>query len=140
MFIVEETGTDAMGNIIMTRKNGDGAYVYGLNMETTIQPIDWLELQGGFTWQRSRYTEPVSWSSESYVEPVKKMLRSPDTYGFFRQPLPKKSYAFPCRVCIQCWLPTLPIAEGVDKDVTVETRSFVDMTVKLSYFFNPECY
>lgn len=29
-----------------------------------------------------------------------------------------------------------PGAEGVEKDVTVKTRSFVDMTVKLSYFFN----
>ena len=139
VFIVEETGTDAMGNIIMTRKNGDGAYVYGLNLETTIQPIDWLELQGGFTWQRSRYTEPVSWSSESYVEPVKKMLRSPDTYGFFSATAtPKKSYAVSLSGVYtgSMLAPHFAGAKGIEKDVTVKTRSFVDMTVKLSYFFN----
>lgn len=139
VFIVEETGTDAMGNIIMTRKNGDGAYVYGLNLETTIQPIDWLELQGGFTWQRSRYTEPISWSSESYVEPVKKMLRSPDTYGFFSATAtPKRSYAVSLSGVYtgSMLAPHFAGAEGVEKDVTVKTRSFVDMTVKLSYFFN----
>jgi outer membrane receptor for ferrienterochelin and colicins len=139
VFIVEETGTDAMGNTIMTRTNGDGAYVYGLNLETTIQPIDWLELQGGFTWQRSRYTTPVSWSSESYVKPVKKMLRSPDTYGSFSATAtPKKNYAVSLSGVYtgSMLTPHFAGAEGVEFDETVKTRSFMDMTLKLSYFFN----
>lgn len=139
VFITEETGTDSNGNTIMTRKNGDGAYVYGVNLETTIQPIGWLELQGGFTWQRSRYTEAVSWSAESYVEPVKKMLRSPDTYGFFSATAtPRKSYAVSLSGVYtgSMLTPHFAGAEGVTMDETVKTRNFMDMTLKLSYFFN----
>lgn len=139
VFIVQETGTDAVGNIIMTRKNGEAAYVYGLNLETTIQPIDWLELQGGFTWQKSRYTEAVSWSAEEYVKPVKKMLRSPDTYGFFSATAtPKKSYAVSLSGVYtgSMLTPHFAGAEGVEFDETKKTRSFMDMTLKLSYFFN----
>lgn len=139
VFIVEETGTDAAGNTIMTRRNGDGAYVYGLNLETTIQPINWLELQGGFTWQKSRYTEPVSWSSEEYVAPVKRMLRSPDTYGFLSATAtPKKSYAVSLSGVYtgSMLAPHFAGAEGVTRDETVKTKSFFDTTIKLSYFFN----
>lgn len=139
VFILEETGEDAKGNTIMTRKNGDGAYVYGLNLETTIQPIDWIEIQGGFTWQESRYTEPISWSSEGYVAPVKKMLRSPDTYGFFSATAtPKKSYAVSLSGVYtgSMLTPHFAGAEGITMDETVRTKSFIDMTIKLSYFFN----
>lgn len=139
VFIVEETGTDAAGNTIMTRRNGDGAYVYGLNLETTIQPINWLELQGGFTWQKSRYTEPVSWSSEEYVAPVKRMLRSPDTYGFLSATAtPKKSYAVSLSGVYtgSMLTPHFAGAEGVTRDETVKTKNFFDTTIKLSYFFN----
>ncbi|MDR2956141.1 MAG: TonB-dependent receptor [Prevotella sp.] len=138
VFITEETGEDELGNTIMTRRNGDGAYVYGLNLEATIQPIDWLELQGGFTWQRSRYTTPVSWSLEDYVAPVKKMLRSPDTYGFFSMTAtPHKSYAVSLSGVYTgpMLTPHFAGAKGVVKDETVKTRSFIDTTLKLSYFF-----
>lgn len=139
VFIVEETGEDAAGNTLMTRTNGDGAYVYGVNLETTIQPLTWLELQGGFTWQRSRYTEPVRWSSEEYVEPVKKMLRSPDTYGFFSATAtPRKQYAVSLSGVYtgSMLTPHFAGAEGILKDETVKTRTFLDTTIKLSYFFN----
>lgn len=139
VFVVEETGTDPAGNTLMTRFNGDGAYVYGVNLETTIQPLNWLELQGGFTWQKSRYTEPISWSSEEYVEPVKKMLRSPDTYGFFSATAtPNKQYAISLSGVYtgSMLTPHFAGAEGVLKDETVKTRDFLDTTIKLSYFFN----
>lgn len=139
VFIIEETGEDAAGNTILTRKNGDGAHVYGINMETTIQPINWLELQGGFTWQKSEYTEAISWSAEDYVEPVKKMLRSPDTYGFLSATAtPKNNYAISLSGVYtgSMLTPHFAGAEGVTKDETVKTKSFFDTTIKLSYFFN----
>ncbi|MFV0418236.1 MAG: TonB-dependent receptor [Dysgonomonas sp.] len=139
VFITEETGEDTAGNTILTRRNGDGAYVYGINLETTIQPINWLELQGGFTWQKSEYTKPISWSAEDYVEPVKKMLRSPDTYGFLSATAtPKKSYAVSLSGVYtgSMLAPHFAGAEGITKDETVKTRKFFDTTVKLSYFFN----
>ncbi|WP_165020412.1 TonB-dependent receptor [Dysgonomonas sp. ZJ279] len=139
VFITEETGSDEQGNTIMTRKNGDGAYVYGVNMEATIQPVNWLEVQGGFTLQRSRYTVPISWSSEPTLPPVKEMLRSPDTYGFFTATAtPKKSYAASLSGVYTgpMLTPHFAGAEGIMVDRTVRTPSFMDMTIKLSYFFN----
>lgn len=139
VFIVEETGEDAKGNTIMTRKNGDGAYIYGLNLEMTVQPIDKLEFQGGFTWQESRYTKPVSWSAEKYVPPVKKMLRSPNTYGFLSATAtPKKNYSMSLSGVYtgSMFTPHFAGAEGVDKDETVKTKNFLDMTLKLAYYFN----
>jgi len=139
VFIVEETGTDAAGNTIMTRRNGDGAYVYGINLETTIQPVNWLEVQGGFTWQKSEYTKPVSWSAEEYVKPEKRMLRSPDTYGFVSATAtPNKSYAVSLSGVYtgSMLTPHFAGAEGITKDETVKTRNFFDTTIKLSYFFN----
>jgi len=138
VFILEEDGIDEVGNTIMTRKNGDGAYVYGINLETTIQPIEWLNVQGGFTWQKSRYTEPIRWSSEGYVAPVKKMLRSPDTYGFFSiTATPKKNYSASLSGVYtgSMLTPHFAGAEGVTMDKTVKTRNFVDTTLKLSYNF-----
>ena len=139
VFIVEETGTDKYGNTIMTRKNGDGAYVYGLNLETNIQPVNWLEIQGAFTWQKSRYTKPVSWSAEEYVKPVKKMLRSPDTYGFVSATAtPKGMYSVSLSGVYtgSMLTPHFAGAEGVTKDETVKTKNFFDTTLKLSYYFN----
>lgn len=139
VFITEETGEDVVGNTILTRRNGDGAYVYGVNLETTIQPMSWLELEGGFTWQKSEYTKPVSWSSEDYVKPVKKMFRSPNTYGFLSATAtPTKSYAISLSGVYtgSMLTPHFAGAEGVTKDETVKTRSFFDTTIKLSYFFN----
>lgn len=137
VFIEEETGEDAMGNTIITRKNGDGAYIAGVNIEASIQPMDWLDIQGGFTAQQSRYTKPVSWSLEEYVKPEKKMLRSPDLYGFLTgTATPHKSYAVSLSGTYtgSMLAPHFAGAEGVDFDVTEKTKSFIDVTAKLSYF------
>lgn len=139
VFVDEETGVDHFGNIIMTRKNGDGASVAGVNIEATVQPIDWVEIQGGFTWQKSRYTKPVQWSSESYVEPTKKMLRSPDNYGFFSiKATPKRNYSISLSGVYtgSMLAPHFAGAKGITLDETVRTKSFIDVTLKLSYSFN----
>ena len=83
VFILSEAGTDAQGNTIMERTNGDGAQVYGINLEGKIAKGRLIELQAGFTWQNSRYTTPYAWSEDEDAQLVSKMLRSPDTYGYF---------------------------------------------------------
>lgn len=139
VFILEEDGEDALGNRIMTRRNGDAATVFGINLEATIQPINWLDFQGGFTWQRSEYSKPVSWSENPDVPPVKKMLRAPDTYGFFSATAtPKNTYAISLSGVYtgSMLTPHFAGAEGILEDRTVKTRSFLDITSKFSYFFN----
>ncbi len=80
VFILTENGNDDQGNLKLLRTNGSGAVVAGINFEARIVPIRTMEIQMGFTWQRSQYKKPEQWSGE--IRPQRKMFRSPDTYGF----------------------------------------------------------
>lgn len=82
VFVLEEIGTDQQGNLLKERRNGSGATIKGVNLELQAQPLRWLELQGGFTIQRSKYKEPEQWSEDLEVAPTKRMMRTPDYYGF----------------------------------------------------------
>lgn len=139
VFIEEEMGEDALGNTLVLRKNGPSAYIAGVNVEASIQPWQWLDIQGGFTAQQSRYTEAVAWSSEDYVKPEKKMLRSPNFYGFLSgTATPHKSYAISLSGTYTGSMLAKHFggAEGVEFDKTEKTKSFIDVTAKLSYFIN----
>lgn len=71
---------DAQGNEVQERYNAYGAKVYGLNIEGKAAYASWLELQAGVTLQKSRYDQSVEWDEDAPKE--KKMLRTPDLYGF----------------------------------------------------------
>lgn len=57
--------------------------MYGANIDYKIAHGREAQLQLGFTVQRSRYTEAVSWSEDQDVDPIKRMPRTPDYYGYF---------------------------------------------------------
>lgn len=142
VFVDVEAGPDDgfpdNGNIYMLRTNGNGAYVTGINLETNIQPIDWIDIQAGFTFQRSRYTKAIRWSTEDYVAPVKNMLRSPNRYGYLTATFrPKNSYSFSLSNTYTgpMYVAHFAGAEGVTKDETVKTKDFYDVTVKGAYYF-----
>nr|WP_231496740.1 TonB-dependent receptor [Prevotella sp. 10(H)] len=73
------------GSTIKTIINASGAKVYGLNFEVRIAYSTLLQLQLGATVQKSLYDEARKWSDEDDdgVEPEKRMLRTPDVYGYF---------------------------------------------------------
>ena len=83
VFILEEIGLNSNGDKIIERKNGDGAEVYGLNMEIKVVPVSDINLQMGFTIQKSLYRSPRKWSDDPSVEFIKRMPRTPDNYGYF---------------------------------------------------------
>lgn len=80
VFVLVEEGQDDNGNLLLTRQNGSGARVGGVNVEAKVIPWRNIEIQAGFTYQQSRYRQPERWSET--VKPQTKMFRSPDTYGF----------------------------------------------------------
>lgn len=82
VFVIEEKGKDANGNLILERRNGAGAVVKGINLETRIVPSVKWNVQAGATLQRSRYTEPEAWSKNENIEPQTVMFRSPDAYAY----------------------------------------------------------
>jgi len=57
--------------------------VAGVNLEAKLGYRKLLLLQGGYTFQRSRYTEDFAWSENPNIAPQRRMFRTPDNYGYF---------------------------------------------------------
>ncbi len=88
VFILEDDGTDALGNKVMLKTNGDGARVAGGTAELEIRFSDRFNLKSGITMQSSRYKTPVEWSAGdaedgSDAQSSKIIFKSPDLYGYF---------------------------------------------------------
>ncbi len=83
IFILTETGLSPNGHIIVERQNGSGGQVSGINFEGKIAPSTRLQLQFGYTLQQSLYNEPEQWSDDDNVAPERRMLRTPNNYGYF---------------------------------------------------------
>lgn len=83
IFILTETGLSPNGHIIVERQNGSGGQVSGINFEGKIAPSTKLQLQFGYTLQQSLYNEPEQWSDDDNVAPERRMLRTPNNYGYF---------------------------------------------------------
>lgn len=74
---------DADGNPIEERRNGHNANVVGVNIEGKIVPLRAVQLQLGYTFQQSTYSEPQQWVDDPSISPEKRMLRTPDSYGYY---------------------------------------------------------
>lgn len=136
VFILEDIGTDAYGNMLLERRNGSGATVMGLNTELRMAVGNKFNLQMGFTAQNSEYEEPLEWSEDPDAETVTSMLRTPDTYGYITAtyPFAKRFNASLSGTYTGSML--APHYEGyVENDTLVETQSFFDMGARLSYYF-----
>uniref|UniRef100_A0AB33J4M6 TonB-dependent receptor n=1 Tax=Prevotella sp. GTC17259 TaxID=3236795 RepID=A0AB33J4M6_9BACT len=72
---------DSEGNNLQERYNGSGAKVFGVNLEGKVAMSRWFDIQAGMTLQRSLYDELTEW--DEGAPKVKKMLRTPSTYGYF---------------------------------------------------------
>jgi len=125
---------DEAGNAVLERYNGSGARVGGANCEVRLTWPKWM-IQGGITWQRSRYKKPEQWSDNPDVAPVRKMFRTPDLYGFItanysvtRSLNASLSGTYTGHMLVQHLA-----GSGVSVDEAVTTPQFFDLNVKLSY-------
>lgn len=146
VFVLEDMGHDENGNKVKERRNGNGARVYGVNLDGKIAHGRDAALQVGFTVQRSEYTELEAWSENSEVAPVKRMPRTPDYYGYFTfTSAPFKHFdwslsgVYTGRMRVPHFAPTdLPeeyVGQYISKDEMVHTPDFFDLNVKLNYTF-----
>lgn len=136
VFVLEEIGTDANGNIMLERRNGSGAIVQGVNFEGKIIPLKKIQLQFGITFQKSKYVENQKWSDNENLTPHKKMFRSPDKYGYLtlnynvvKNLNMSMSGTYTGSMLVQHF------AGYVNEDVEKTTSDFYDMNIKLSYDF-----
>ena len=127
-------GQDAAGNDVQERYNGGGARVAGVNVEARAACSRW-NVQGGLTWQRSRYKQPEVWSDNPDVPAVKRMFRTPDLYGFFTA-----TYNLTKRLSVSMsgtytgdMLVQHIAGSGTLVDEAVTTPSFFDLSAKVNY-------
>ncbi len=146
VFVLEDMGQDAAGNMIKERRNGNGARVYGVNIDGKVAHGQDASLQVGFTVQRSRYTELEAWSENPDVAPIRNMPRTPDYYGYFTfTTAPFRNFdaslsgIYTGKMYVPHYAP-VDVPEGYEEqyikvDEMVHTPSFFELNLKLNYTF-----
>lgn len=151
VFVLEDVGHEN-GILTQIRRNGNGARVYGVNIDGKIAHGQDAQLQVGFTAQRSRYKEYESWSEKEDIEGTKHMLRAPDYYGYFTfTSAPLKNFDFsisgiytgkmyvphfaPDFSSIEVEVPEEVQNQYIKEDRLERTPDFFELNLKLNYTF-----
>lgn len=137
VFSLVENGHDNQGNLLLTRVNSGDAYVAGVNIEAKAGYGKLLLLQGGYTLQRSRYTDDVAWSENPNIAPQRRMFRTPDHYGYFLASCtPLHDFTIAVNGKLTGSMLVQHYAGYVDEDEEVETDGFFELGIKLSKEFH----
>lgn len=134
VFTLVETGYDTEGNLLLERQNASGATVKGINAELTMALNNKLEFQAGYTYQKSLYKEPHQWSEDPNIAPQKRMLRSPDSYGYASinyTPIKPFQASFYGTYTGNMLIPYY--GGEVKEDRLTKSQSFWDLGIKLAY-------
>lgn len=135
-FAIRSTGEkSAEGDRIDERYNSSGSRVYGMNAELQMSFGSFMDMQAGFTVQESRYKEAQKWSDDASVQTEQRMFRSPRTYGYLSADFtPFKNFSAAVTANYSgSMLVQHKAGSGVSKDVAVNTPSFWDTNIKVSY-------
>lgn len=136
IFILTETGLNANGNIIMERQNGSGAKVSGINIEGKLAPSTKVQLQFGYTLQQSLYNNAERWSDDPNVLPERKILRTPDDYGYFSLSInPARQLSLSATGTYTGSMLAPHFAGYIINDRLETTPAFFDANLKASYDF-----
>lgn len=151
VFYLEPIGHDNGGNQLLERRNGSGATVKGVNLELQARPTEWIQLQGGFTMQSSKYKEATVWSEDKRLDEkdrvTKRLSRTPDYYGFLaaninitKRFLASLSGNYTGRMYIPHFAPeegtdTQGHVVNIEKDVMKHSKDFFDLGIRLAYDF-----
>ena len=128
---------DAQGNTVQERYNAYGAKVLGLNIEGKATFTRWFSLQAGVTLQQSHYNEAIAWNDEVPEQKYKKMMRTPNIYGYFTASFTpiKRFTASVTGNYTGSMLVGHAAGSGVDEPVAVNTPNFMEVNMKLAYDF-----
>lgn len=133
-FILEDAGTDQFGSLFM-KKNGDGSTVSGSTIELRGNYNKMIQVETGFTFQKSEYDKAVNYSND--LKDLKEYLRTPDNYGYYTLTItPVKSLKAAINGTYTGNMKILHVAgvpETGDKDVYVDSDPFMETNIKLSY-------
>lgn len=137
VFVLEDIGKNENGDMIKERRNGNGARVYGVNLDAKVAHGREAQLQLGFTVQRSQYTKDEVWTVVDGVElTTKRMPRTPDYYGYFTfTSAPLKHFDFSLSGTYTGKMIVPHLAGYIEKSRMEHTPQFMDLNVKLNYTF-----
>lgn len=134
VFNLVENGHDEMGNLLLLRTNAKGARVAGVNFEAKFAFNSLFSFQLGYTYQQSRYVEPVSWSENVNILPQRRMFRTPDHYGYFMFDIdPFEHFCINLNGKLTGPMLIQHYAGYVTEDEEVLSQTFFDMGFKISY-------
>ena len=137
VFILEDVGTNADGFAMKERRNGDGARVYGANIDAKIAHGKDVSLQVGFTAQQSRYKSAEAWTEvDGEALTTKRMMRTPDYYGYFTltsSPLKRLDLSLSGTYTGSMIVPHY--AGYIENDRMETTPDFFDLNFKTAYTF-----
>ena len=134
VFTLVENGHDAMGNLLLTRTNASGARVAGLNVEAKVGYGHLLSFQAGYTYNHSRYIEPLQWSENPNIAPQRRMFRTPEHYGYFLLNIePVKNFHILTNGKVTGSMLVQHFAGYVPEDEEVTTPVFFEWDFKLCY-------
>jgi len=140
-FITSDPTELDSGIAYVTKRNGSGASVTGANLEGSFAISRKINFQLGGTMHTAEYkNDEVIWESEdgSQVVTTKKILRSPDMYGYYTfnyLPTPKLTLSLS-----GVYTGKMDVAHIIDPDteetVIENTKTFFESNAKISYDFN----
>ena len=134
VFTLVENGHDAQGNLLLTRTNASGARVAGMNIEAKVGFGHLLTFQAGYTYNHSRYIEPLQWSENPNIAPQRHMFRTPDHYGYFLCNIePVEHFHIVTNGKVTGNMLVQHFAGYVPEDEEVTTPTFFEWDIKLCY-------
>lgn len=133
VFVIE-----SISPAVQERRNGDGARVYGVNLDAKIAHGKEASFQLGFTAQRSEYKSEEAWTEleDGTALTTKRMTRTPDYYGYFTfSSEPFKNFGFSLSGVYTGSMQVPHFAGYIEQDRMETTPEFFDCNVKLNYTF-----
>lgn len=124
---------DEEGVVVYTRRNAEeGAVVKGINLELNISPSRRFQFQSGFTLQSSAYEAPQEFNE-------KRFFRSPEHYGYASMnwsATNRLELALSGNYTGSMLVPYFgPRLENPENGILVDSDSFFDTGIKMSYTF-----
>ena len=137
VFVLEDVGVNDEGFVMKERRNGSGATVYGVNLETKFAHGKDVSVQLGATAQRSRYKNPEVWTEVDGEElTTKRMPRTPDLYAYLTLTAsPFKNFEASLSGTYTGEMIVPHYAGYIEKDRMEKTPDFFDVNLKLNYTF-----
>ncbi|HAL52056.1 MAG TPA: TonB-dependent receptor, partial [Sphingobacterium sp.] len=125
------------GLIIQEMQNGEGARVYGSNIEINIAPSSWFSIQTGGTIQRSRYKkDQLIYTGKEDGQDIltKKYVRTPNIYGYMNSNLKATKQS---AIDLTGVYTGKMIVPHIQHDVMTlkNARDFVELNLRLGYTF-----